>query len=443
MNLNRVPVLVLSAIIATSTSSFAGPLDTILDFEDARFSTDSSAKIELGQLLYYDPTLSGNRKVSCASCHHPRFGTSDGLSLGLGDGATGLGPERKIDPNNVPEERVARNAPALFNLGAVQFQHLFHDGRLEADSSRPSGIRTPLDDDMVVGFESALAAQAMFPVLSPDEMAGHYSENEIAQAVRQGFLTGDDGAWELISARVSAIPEYRSRFDEVIGTEKAIHLTDIANAIASFVAFEWLADGSPFDTYLLAGTPLKPMANAGMQLFYGKANCVSCHSGQFQTDHDFHAIAMPQIGPGKKGRFESHHRDDGRLRVTGQAEDAYQFRTPSLRNVTMTAPYGHDGAYATLEAVVRHHLDPVSSLESYDPSQAVLPDLPGHDDFSAVYDPQEVSAIAAANELPAIDLSDEEVSQLLAFLDALTDPISVTGRLGVPATVPSGLHVDQ
>ncbi|MBS8271808.1 cytochrome-c peroxidase, partial [Halomonas litopenaei] len=140
------------------------------------------------------PILSGNRNVSCGTCHHPAFGTGDGLSLGLGDGGIGLGPKRVADPDNMPEQRIPRNAPALFNLGAYEFTVLFHDGRIEVDPDRPGGLRTPLDADMVTGFASLLSAQTMFPVLSPDEMAGHYSENEISQAVRRGVITGQGGA---------------------------------------------------------------------------------------------------------------------------------------------------------------------------------------------------------------------------------------------------------
>ena len=104
--------------------------------------------IRLGQLLFYDPILSGNKTVSCATCHHPRFATSDGVSLGLGDGGVGLGPERVHDPENPPEQRIPRNSLALFNLGASEFQTFFHDGRLQADSSRATGLRTPLGEDM-------------------------------------------------------------------------------------------------------------------------------------------------------------------------------------------------------------------------------------------------------------------------------------------------------
>ncbi|SFM57484.1 cytochrome-c peroxidase [Shimia aestuarii] len=423
-----------------SSAALAGPLPEA----NATFPEPDMARVELGHLLFYDPILSGNKTVSCATCHHPRLGTGDGLSLGFGDGATGLGIDRVIDPDNPPELRIPRNAPTLFNLGAAEFTRFFHDGRLEEDPTRPSGIRTPLGAEMESGFDSALAAQAMFPVLSGDEMAGHYSENDVAQAVRQGFLTGPGGAWDILAKRIEAIPDYRARFDVVLGPDTPIHFFDIANVIADFIIFEWRGDNSPFDRFLRNGRPLPPDAAAGMALFYGKAQCDSCHAGQFQTDHGYHAIAMPQIGPGKAARFERHNRDTGRARVTGDDADLYRFRTPSLRNLPDSGPYGHSGAYATIEGVVRHHLDPVESLWAYEPDQALLLP-PGFDsDFAIMSDPEEINAIAAANELAPMTLSDTEVDQIVAFLRfALNDPGALNARLGVPSEVPSGLLVDQ
>lgn len=399
----------------------------------------SFATVELGQMLFYDPILSGNENISCATCHHPRFGTSDGMSLGVGEGGVGLGSARGLGSDNLPEQRIPRNSPALWNLGATEFTTFFHDGRLEDDPARPFGIRTPLGQHMRPGFRSALAAQAMFPVLSPDEMAGHYSENPISKAVRLGLLTQQGGAWDLIAGRVAAVPEYQRMFRDVT-PEKEVSFVAIANAIADFIAFEWCADNSPFDRAMRGEEPLPPDAVRGMQLFYGKAGCGSCHSGWFQTDHGFYAIAMPQIGPGKAARFENHVRDDGRLRVTGAAEDAFAFRTPSLRNVTLTAPYGHDGAYARLVDVVRHHLDPEGALRRYSIEMAELPAFPGADDQRPLQDPALVDAIAAANELQPIALSDAEIDDILSFLAALEDPAE---RLGVPQRVPSGLPVDK
>lgn len=417
---------------------------------DSDFEPRSEARARLGQLLFYDPILSGNKNIACATCHHPNFATGDGVSLAIGEGGHGLGPERvPVSGLNRPEQRIGRNSPALFNVGAREFQSFFHDGRLERDGSRVSGFRTPLEDDMVVGFDGPLAAQTMFPVLSGDEMAGHYDENEISKAVRQGLIAGQGGAWDLIAERIRGIPEYARSFTEAFDTIHSptdIRFTDIANAIAAFVALEWRSDNSPFDKYLNGDErALGPVARAGMDLFYGKANCASCHSGALQTDHGFHAIAVPQLGPGRTARFETHQRDTGRMRITGKPKDAYRFRTPSLRNVELTGPYGHTGAYATLEAVVRHHLDPISSLQNYDRSQARLPDVGEWNgrDWAILSDPQEVGAISTANQLQPISLSNAETAELVAFLKSLTDRQSLPGRLGVPGSVPSGLPVDR
>ncbi len=427
----------LLALLALGGAASAGPPPRA----DASFPPRDGREVALGRLLFYDPVLSGNGEVACATCHHPAFGTGDGVSLGIGDGGAGLGPARRADLANPPEQRIPRNAPGLFNLGAAEFVTMFHDGRLETDPSRASGLRTPLEDAMTEGFSGVLSAQSMFPVLSPDEMAGHYAENPVAQAVRQGFLSLPGGAWDRLSERVAAIPAYRDGFDAFAPGEP-VTFTAISDALAAFIAEEWRADDSPFDIHLRGGAPLTGAAARGMELFYGKAGCDVCHSGQFQTDHDFHAIAMPQIGPGKAERFETHQRDIGRMRVTGRAADAYAFRTPSLRHVTRTAPYGHDGAYATLDGVIRHHLDPVASLRAYDRTQAILPDLDvPAPDFAILDSPAEVDAIAAANTLPPQTLSDGEITEIIAFLGALTDPAAETGRTGIPAAVPSGLPV--
>ncbi|WP_306120423.1 MULTISPECIES: cytochrome c peroxidase [unclassified Roseitalea] len=413
---------------------------------DALYAPVDRAEAELGRLLFWDPILSGNRNISCASCHHPRFGTSDGVSLSLGEGGIGLGPDRRVDPDNPPEQRIARNAPALFNLGAREFTVMFHDGRIEADPDRPSGLRTPMEDEMVEGFANVLSAQTMFPVLSQDEMAGHYGENEISRAVRQGLITGEGGAWDLIARRVAAIDEYRAQFEAVyphVAEGAPVRFTDISNAIAAFIAFEWRSDDSLFDAVLRGEAELDGVAARGMKLFYGEAGCADCHSGPFLTDHGFHAMGQPQIGPGKAERFESHARDVGRMRVTGDPADAYRFRTPSLRNVALSAPYGHAGAYRELSAFVRDHADPKAGLAGYDASQAVLPVLDGADDYAVLNDTGEVSAIAGAVQIAPVALVDDDIAALVAFLNTLTDEAAAKGRLGIPDTVPSGLEVER
>lgn len=413
---------------------------------DADFRQHSEAEVKLGQLLFWDAELSGNRNISCGTCHHPRFGTGDGVSLSLGEGGIGLGPERKPDPANLPEQRIPRNAPGLFNLGILDLRTIFHDGRIEADPARPSGLRTPLEDEMVVGFASLLSAQSMFPVLSPDEMAGHYQENEISKAVRQGRLTGPDGAWEAIAARIQAIPAYQEMFEAAYPAIKAgepIHFTDISNAIAAFITVEWRADGSVYDGWLRGEAELPPLAAEGAALFYGEAGCSACHSGPLLTDQAFHAMGAPQLGPGKAERFEAHQRDIGRKRVTNRAEDAYAFRTPSLRNVLATAPYGHAGGHSDLRAFVIDHATPVAALEAYQP-QAILPAFdPAKPDWAVMQSGEERAAIAANVRGPSRALQAAETDAILAFLGTLTDQAAIDGRMGIPLTVPSGLPIDR
>ncbi|ETW96637.1 MAG: hypothetical protein ETSY2_46050 [Candidatus Entotheonella gemina] len=179
-----------------------------------------------------------------------------------------------------------------------------------------------------------------------------------------------------------------------------------------------------------------------MRLFYGQAQCSQCHRGKFQTDHAFHAIAMPQIGPGKGDGVQGWD-DFGRERVTGQSFDRYRFRTPSLRNVVLTGPWGHDGAYNHLEAVVQHHLEPAKALQDYDTGQAVLPSRSDLDalDFVAYRDPEHRAALSRSSEITRIRLSDRKLRALMAFLYALTDPSSLDLRKDVPERVPSGLSV--
>lgn len=396
----------------------------------------------LGWDLFYDPILSGNRNIACATCHHPGLGTSDGMSLSIGEGGHGLGPDRMPVAGNAPKGRIPRNAPALYNLGATEFTAMFHDGRVEQDANAPGGIKMPDGVALERPLPSALAAQTILPILSPDEMAGHIGENPIADAVAAENFRGDGGAWQLLANRVAMIPEYRQRFAALVGTDTPLHITHIGRALAAYIAYDFRATDSAFDHYLSGNDQaLDARQKQGLSLFYGKANCASCHAGAFQTDHGYHAIGMPQIGPGK-AHSDNPAADLGRGAVTGDNDDTYRFRTPSLRNIAFTAPYGHDGAFPTLEGIIRHHLDPFAAIGHYDRTQARLHDLQQAQDWGILDSEGEIIEIAAAVEIEAIDLTNSEINALLAFLNALNDEVNAKGRLGVPATVPSGLPLD-
>ncbi len=448
-------------------------------------SANSSAKFELGRLLFFDKALSGNQNIACATCHHPDHGTSDGLALPLGEGPRGLGPDRHVgeELESSIHERVPRNSPALFNLGAREFTRMFHDGRVETDpeGNYEGGFITPAKWKLPKGLDNVLAAQAMFPVTSPAEMAGQKGENPVANARALNNAAGKGGVWEQVASRLQQFPEYvelfAQAFPDQVESPEDISFVLAANAIGEFEAQAFRADDSPFDRYLRGDhSSLSDDARRGMELFYGEAGCSSCHSGKFQTDHDFHAIAMPQIGPGKADGWDQGYwrdtgirafvEDHGRGRVTVREEDRYKFRTPSLRNVAITGPWGHAGNYATLRQVIEHHLDPVNSLASYELDPELLPPVGRVVELGAtgstmrhewlnevrqakferrdgwVQDTDELrSAIAKANELEPRRLDDESIACLEAFLEALTDARSLDLSHLVPDRVPSGLPV--
>ncbi len=421
--------------------------------QDSDFHDDGAPKpekVELGRLLFFDKILSGNENISCATCHHPLTGTADGLPLSVGEGAKGLGITRDLGSGaDAVHERVPRNAPQVFNLGAKHFTVMFHDGRVSVNPAGTNGFDSPTSQ-LPMGLDNALAAQAMFPVTSATEMAGQLGENAQANAAASDALGGQGGVWDIIALKLQAIPEYVTLFQAAfpdINTASDITYVHAANAIAAFEAVKWRFTDSPFDRYLNNDHhAISKAAKNGLTLFYGSAGCASCHSGAFQTDLGFHSIAMPQIGPGKGQNLPGYTdgRDDlGREAVSLSAEDRFRFRTPSLRNVALSAPYGHSGAYETLEGVVRHHLDPVGSLMNYDQSQVRMPSRPDLDslDFVVMNDPNRVAAIASSNQLAPQSLTDEQVHNILEFLHSLTDTAALDMRSDVPMKVPSGLPI--
>ncbi len=428
---------ILCAGLLCSTTVFAGPLPNAATEDD--FLQFPQEIISLGRDLFFDPILSGNKNIACATCHHPTLGTSDAMSLSVGEGGVGLGENRHVDTRNAPKARIPRNAPALFNLGAREFSVMFHDGRTAKDRHAMFGIRMPAGRTLERPLPSALAAQNILPILSPDEMAGHAGENDIADAVAAERIQGPNGAWDLLAKRVSAIPDYRARFDALGRSD--LHITDIGTALSAFIGSEFRATNSPFDQFLESSEGMSEAQLEGMDLFYGKARCSVCHSGTFQTDHNFHAIGLPQLGPGKDAH--AAYADTGHGMVSGDPEDMYRFRTPTLRNVTQTAPYGHNGAYTDLEDIVRHHLNAVQGLANYDRDNPLLSAEIASDDWEAMDDFEEVMRIAEAIEISDVALNDVEIDKIMAFLSALTDETVGENGMGVPASVPSGLPLDQ
>ncbi|MFT7561410.1 MAG: cytochrome c peroxidase [Flavobacteriales bacterium] len=452
IRLGIVIFLVFSSSFAIS-SNFQETL--YIDFpkptKDEDFIGVSEAEIVLGQALFFDKEMSGNRNISCATCHSPVVGTVDGLSTNIGTGGEGLSVLRNAGdyPPSIfdPQARGARNMTPLFNLGHKEFTHLFWDGRVQLNDEMPQGFDSPAGENLPFGFTNPLAALSIFAQTDTQEMLGQPGTNEMAD------LAEENGAhipvWEALLTRLRAIPEYivmfTEAFPEVASDATNMSIVHVGEALAAYQGTAFRSDNSPFDRYLHGDkNAMSTAEKRGMELFYGRAKCSTCHSGVFQTDHKFYAIGIPQIGPGFGDGIDGVE-DFGREDFTGDSVDRYKFRTPSLRNVTLTGPWGHDGFYNSLEEIVRHHLDPVAALENADPSQIVMPSRPDLDakDLLAFNNEEITQAIADAVEYRPKKLNDRDVSYILDFLDALTDPSAQDLRKAVPKRVPSGLPLAE
>ena len=341
------------------------------------------------------------------------------------------------------KKRIPRNATGLWNIGHKSIRNLFHDGRLEVSDLYQNGFNSPAEEWLPDGLDTIVAAQAIFPLVAQFEMAGNPKENEIAGAIHDRI----DAAWPILAKRVRVIPEYGQMFVDAfdtIDTADQVTIVEIAMALGDFINLEWQSYNTPYDDFVAGKSALPDAAERGRGLFFGRANCASCHSGPLFTDQGFHALGLPAFGPGRTRRFDPIPRDVGLMGKSDDLADAYRFRTPSLRNVAMTAPYGHNGAYPTLEGIIRHHADPSGMRAKWTRDMANLPDVPwlSEIDFVIQSDTREMARQAAKIDITPVTLSDQDVADLVAFLETLTDYNATNRPLGRPNRVPSGLSVD-
>lgn len=407
----------------------------------------TSPLAKLGARLFFSKTLGGDRDSACVSCHHPLLGGGDNLPLPIGVASTTpdkLGPGRihsvtGHDYDGGPT--VPRNAPTTFNIVGWD-KVLFFDGRVESlvktkgAHGTGGGIRTP---DSTFGVADPQAgtnlswAQARFPVTSKEEMKGFEHNNLNNQGIRD-LLAGRLGGFGTDAALLKDtgywLQQFRDGFASPAGTAATlITEQNIAQALAAYQQSQALTD-TPWKKYVKGDTTaISSQAKAGALLFFmpvnqGGAGCASCHSGDFFTDEDFYNIGVPQIGRGK-GDGTDGHLDFGRFRETKQEKDKFAFRVPTLLNVEVTGPWGHAGSFATLEATVRHHFDPVREVMKFDASQVTQPGVRGLDmslTQPALYALTVARIQGQQGLIPELPFGDVEVDNLVAFLKTLTDP---------------------
>ncbi len=246
----------------------------------------SPDKIELGRLLFFDPRLSLDGTIACATCHVPAAGGTDNRPTSAGIGGQVGG----------------RSAPTVVNSAYV-LPH-FWDGRAPT-----------------------LEEQAKGPQTNPIEM-GNPDLGSVAQ-------------------RIGALAGYREWFEKAFGTDE-VTPDRIAQAIAAYER-TILSGNSPFDRFEAGEkNALTAQQQVGLELFRGEALCVTCHSGPNLADNRFHNIGVGTQAPEAEV-------DAGRMMVTNEPKDWAAFKTPTLRVISKTAPYMHDGSEPTLEAVVEYY----------------------------------------------------------------------------------------
>ncbi|QJW90181.1 cytochrome-c peroxidase [Spirosoma taeanense] len=356
-----------TAIVPTTTSSIQPIVDNTPVSNP--ITNDTAA---LGQALFWDPILSGGKDVACATCHHPNNAYTDGLDLSLGANAIGYGQNRRfLLPNDVPVTK--RNSPTLLN---VVFNGMDASGKYMPRTA-------PMFWDSRI---QSLENQVISPLTTFEEMRGHgYSE-----AVTIDTLV----------ARLTKIAEYRHLFEAAFGSSQAITAATISTAIAAFER-TLVAMNSPFDRYQKGDkTALTDQQIQGMRLFKDEG-CPICHSGPMFSDYKLHVMSVPD-------NTQLTSSDAG-------AMGGYAFRTPTLRNVGLTAPYMHNGVFKTLKQVMKFY-DDIGEPISQNPHVPV----------------QQLDA-----NIQRIALGTAEQDQLISFLHALTDS---NFDKYIPTRVPSGLN---
>ena len=408
---------------------------------------ERDARWELGRMLFFDPILSGNRDQSCSTCHHPSHAGTDGRSLSVGTKAVEVDGVRMPGPDHT---FIPRNALALWDLEQrQQIGHAggFWDRRLVVEQGRfvlyDVGYAASEVPRLVLPqtLDSLVAAVSLLPVLDRDEMRGEVgesasdgSDNELAMIFDSDF----EGVWKALMVRLLAIDGYRELFANSFPDtpEAELHFAHAANAIGRFIRSEFQSTQTPWDRFVEGDdTALSPEALRGAGLFFGRADCASCHGDELMGDDAVHNYAIVPMATGPESDDEDVDLGAA-LRTNTEATERYAFRTPPLRNVAQTGPWMHNGCYTSLKAVVMHKRAPAHALRHYDREQLSPEFRPQVHGASAII--EDVASHIGADVPLEIELSERDIDDLVAFLHSLSSPRIESLSELTPHGVPSG-----
>lgn len=354
----------------------------------------SPGLFEVGERLFEDKRLSLNGDTACKTCHLDRFGSADGLPNAIGVGGVGEGPERVESDGLI----VPRNTLPLWGRGSAGYDVLFWDGKVEKQVGQIAsqfGELVPSSDPLVVAVHLPFV-EIREMIVDTESVTAKYETESVASARE---------IYEILTDRVSTDPWYAEHLSRAFSIPSdQIKFIHVAESIAAFIRTKFALRPTRFHRFVEGNERLSTEEIRGGLLFFGKGRCVSCHSGQFFSDLDFHVLPGVQAGFGKNGFGV----DYGRFNVTHDPDDLYAFRTPPLIQVNETAPYGHSGAYVSLDDVVVAHFDPLRSIDTGS--------MAAHERVEFY---RRITASKHTLDTAAW-LDDEEVQQITSFLRALT-----------------------
>jgi cytochrome c peroxidase len=412
-------------------AGFTGRIESTLEDRLGRRVDPQLA--DLGTLLWFDTITGLNDDNTCAGCHSPTSGFGDTQSIAIGIDNNGIVGPRRRGPRNM------RRSPLVINTAF--YPTLMWNSRFRTLSGDPfdnrAGFLFPPPEDLSLSDQPhLLAAQAFIPPTERTEVTGFHFPGD-NDAIRAEVLN-----------RLNNIPEYRKLFGKIYPEVRAgapITFAMFGQAIAEF-EFSLTFANAPIDRFARGERQaLTEDEKRGALLFFGQAGCVACHavagrSNEMCSDFQEHVLGVPQIAPqNTNNAFDGSgaNEDFGLEQVTGNPADRYAFRTSPLRNLAVQPAFMHNGAFTSLEAAIRHHLDAYASARAYSPAdQGLAPDLTG---LTGPIDP--VLARLDPRLVQPVRLADEEFQQLLAFVEhGLLDPRARPENLRrlVPRRLPSG-----
>jgi cytochrome c peroxidase len=359
MRLSTSAAVILLAVLPISGAAMGPAIEEILRQQvvaggfvrsQALYQNPDQPLASAGGRLFKSTRLSLNGNISCQTCHLDQFASADGLPNAAAVGGIGAGPPRFMSGARL----LPRRTLPLWGRGGKDFDAFFWDGRVsfqhgkivsQFGSDPPSrDLLVTADHLPVVEIREMLDDGDAFIAENKQESVS--TAQRVYRAIAHNLLVGEPIAARQIASYLKKRPDQ-------------LTYTDFARALAAFIRSKFRIRPTRLERFAFDKQPLTDQELRGALVFYGKGSCITCHSGRYFSDFNYHVVAFPELGFGKNG----FGIDYGRYNATFDPRDLYKFRTPPLFNVAKNRFYGHSGSVASLQEAIEAHFDPLSLVD--------------------------------------------------------------------------------